>query len=152
VGRFKGVSPSIYGASGIFMLTLKVTPWHLSLAQLPHGSDCDWAKSSAFYTISQTAEELSVVCETSLIPQSIKQQKNWRAFYIDGVLDFSLVGILAKISSILAAAEISIFAISTYNTDYILIKEEKLEPAIEVLRGKGYQIIAPDLAKSGELK
>ena len=94
-----------------------------------------------FYTVSHTPEELSVVCETSLVPQSIKQQSGWRALCIEGVLDFSLVGILANLSGVLAKAGISIFAISTHNTDYILVQETNLKPALEALKRHGYNIL-----------
>lgn len=66
--------------------------------------------------------------------------KGWKAFRIQGVLDFSLIGILSKISGILADNKIGIFAVSTYNTDYVLTKEENFEKAIEVLENKGYDI------------
>ena len=65
----------------------------------------------------------------------------WRAFRIQGILDFSLIGILAGIATLLAEAKISIFAVSTYNTDYVLIKSEHFDRALQVLSGAGYQII-----------
>lgn len=93
--------------------------------------------------IGKTEEEMSVVCETDKVPQNIiSRDDGWRAFRIQGVLDFSLIGILAKISTILAEEKIGIFAISTYNTDYILTKAENFPKAIETLKTKGYQIIS----------
>lgn len=90
--------------------------------------------------IGSTDQEKSLVCPTSRVPMNtIKCEDGWRAFRIEGILDFSLIGILARISSILAENKIGIFAISTFNTDYILTKSENFSRAIEVL-GKEYEI------------
>lgn len=94
-----------------------------------------------FYSITKTDEELSIVVNEDIDIQSDIIEYNWRAIRIVGTLDFALIGILSKISTILAQAEISIFAISTYNTDYILLKGDKLEEAIEVLKKNGYEFI-----------
>ena len=83
-----------------------------------------------------------MVCITSEVPENIIQRDDgWKAFRIQGVLDFSLVGILAKIATVLADHGISIFAVSTYNTDYVLIKEENYQKALEILQTKGYKIV-----------
>ena len=90
----------------------------------------------------KTDEENSLVCVTDEIPMNVTERDDgWRAFRIQGVLDFSLIGILSKISSALAENKIGIFAVSTYNTDYIFTKEENFERAISVLRTCGYSII-----------
>lgn len=94
-----------------------------------------------FYSITKTNEELSIVVDEDINVSSDIVEYNWRAMKIVGTLDFSLIGILSRISTILAQAEISIFAISTYNTDYILLKANKLEKAIEVLKQNNYEII-----------
>ena len=95
-----------------------------------------------FYFIGKTDEELSLVCKTEDTPQNtIERDDGWRGFRIQGILDFSLVGILSKLSSILAENQIGIFAVSTYNTDYILVKEENFERALEILAFKGYKIV-----------
>lgn len=94
-----------------------------------------------FYFISKTDQELSLVCSTDSVPNNvIESEDGWRAFRIQGVLDFSLIGILSKISKLLAENKIGIFAISTYNTDYILTKKEDFDEAIKVLMNNGYQI------------
>ena len=83
-----------------------------------------------------------MVCLTENVPDRvIKREDGWRGFRIQGVLDFSLSGILAEISSLLAKNEIGIFVISTYNTDYILTKEENYQRALEVLSDAGYEIV-----------
>lgn len=92
--------------------------------------------------IGKTEEENSLVCITENIPENvIERDDGWKAFRIQGILDFSLVGILAKLASLLAENNISIFAVSTYNTDYVLIKQDKYEQALKILSGAGYKVI-----------
>ena len=92
--------------------------------------------------IAKTEEERSLVCITKDVPSNvIRREDGWKAFCVQGVLDFSLIGILSKISTILAERGISIFAVSTYNTDYILIKDTNYEKALEVLKSSGYEIV-----------
>lgn len=89
----------------------------------------------------KTDEERSVVCRTVEVPENtIEREDGWRAFRIEGVLDFSLIGILAKISSLLAEEKIGIFAISTFNTDYIFVKKEYEMKALSKLSQAGYKI------------
>ena len=81
------------------------------------------------------------MCRTEDVPITVKvRDDGWRGFRIVGILDFSLVGILARISGILAEAGISIFAVSTFNTDYVLLKQEKFAQALEVLEAAGYEV------------
>lgn len=95
-----------------------------------------------FCFIGRTDEEKSLVCITENVPQNtMERDDGWKAFRLQGVLDFSLIGILAKISSLMAENGIGIFAVSTYNTDYILTKTENYGKAIKVLSDAGYQII-----------
>lgn len=97
---------------------------------------------SEYYFIGKTDEEKSLVCPVSEVPaNAIKRDDGWRAFRIQGVLDFSLIGILAKIASVLADNGISIFAVSTYNTDYVMVKKENFQKALEVLAAAGYDIV-----------
>ena len=97
---------------------------------------------SEYYFIGKTDEEKSLVCPVSEVPaNAIKRDDGWRAFRIQGVLDFSLIGILAKIASVLADNGISIFAVSTYNTDYVMVKKENFQDALEVLAAAGYEIV-----------
>lgn len=95
-----------------------------------------------FWFLSKTDEELSLVCQTGFVPNTATEcDDGWRAFRIQGILDFSLIGILSKISTILADNEIGIFVVSTYNTDYVLVKEQNFNRAIEKLENEGYEII-----------
>lgn len=92
--------------------------------------------------IGKTDEENSLVCETNKVPNNATHIDNgWKAFRIQVVLDFSLIGMLSKISTLLAENKIGIFAISTYNTDYILTKEENFQKAIDILEKNNYKII-----------
>lgn len=98
--------------------------------------------NSEYSFIGKTDEEKSLVCITDEVPANVIQQDDgWKAFRIQGVLDFSLIGILAKIAAALADNGISIFAVSTYNTDYVLMKKENYQKALDVLKALGYMII-----------
>ncbi len=92
--------------------------------------------------IGKTDEEISVVCRTGNLPRDVSAREDgWRCFRIRGILDFSLTGILSDISGALAGRGIPVFAVSTFNTDYFLVKSKNLEPALEALEAKGYAII-----------
>ena len=99
-----------------------------------------WAIDSPFFSITKTLDELSIVCPQNNIPSDIKCERDWKVLKVLGPLDFSLIGILASISGALAKKGVSIFAISTFDTDYILLKESSLANAIEALRQEGYFI------------
>lgn len=101
----------------------------------------EWTRNNDFCSITRTSEELSIVCMQNNVPDDIKCEKDWRILKIEGPLDFSLVGILASISEILSQSKISIFAISTYNTDYILVKDSEISNAVNELSKSGYEII-----------
>jgi len=120
-------------------MQLKVLENELSVCKLDDIRDLDLSKG--FYFIGRTDEELSLVCDTADVPSNVAAREDgWRAFRVEGVLDFSLVGILSKLTGILAERDIGLFAVSTYNTDYILVKRESLAPALEALEGAGYDI------------
>ena len=94
-----------------------------------------------YIIIGKTDEELSLVCSTESVPDNtLSRDDGWKAFRIQGVLDFSLIGILSRITTLLADNKIGVFAISTYNTDYILTKKENFEDALRVLSDNGYII------------
>lgn len=101
----------------------------------------EWQKNSEFFSITRTPDELSIVCSEDNIPNEIKCEKDWRVLKIEGQLDFSLIGILASISTILAQKGISIFAISTYDTDYILVKNKDIDNTIDSLIKERYEVI-----------
>lgn len=96
----------------------------------------------AYCFIGKTDEEKSLVCRTGNVPENVIEQENgWKAFRIQGILDFSLIGVLSKIAALLAENNIGIFVISTYNTDYIFVKEEKVFEALQLLDDAGYRIV-----------
>ena len=98
--------------------------------------------NNEFFFIGKTDEELSLVCPTAHVPaKATEREDGWKAFRIQGVLDFSLIGILAKVATLLADNGISIFAISTFNTDYILTKANSYIKALDLLEKAGYQIV-----------
>ena len=121
-------------------MELKKIEYKLSVCKVADISDIDL--NAEFYFVGKTDEELSLVCRTEDAPiKTIERDDGWRGFRIQGILDFSLIGILSKLSGILAEHKIGIFAVSTYNTDYILVKEENYERALEVLASEGYKVI-----------
>lgn len=127
---------------------------HLELTLLPHRyavfqllpgnqSEADWAKlgaAAAFVSVTRTHDEISGVCEESRLPANATAQRGRRLLRVKGPLDFSLTGILASLTGPLAEAGISIFAISTYNTDYLLLAEHGLDLAIAALERAGHTV------------
>lgn len=102
----------------------------------------DLKLDAEFFFIGRTDEEISLVCLTSDTPQhTTERDDDWKGFRIQGVPDFSLIGILSKLSIILAENRIGIFAVSTFNTDYIFVKEENFERAMKVLADAGYMVL-----------
>ncbi len=98
-----------------------------------------WARNGEFTSITRTSDELSVVCSEKNIPEEIICERNWKIIKIEGPLDFTMIGVLAQISMILAKEKISIFVISTFDTDYILVKEKYLNLAKITLIKEGYK-------------
>ena len=124
---------------GVLHMELKIIPNKLTVCKVKDIADIDM--SADLFFLGKTDEELSLVCKTEDVPlKTIERDDGWRGFRIQGVLDFSLIGILSKLSGILAEHKIGIFAVSTYNTDYILVKEENFERALTVLAAEGYTI------------
>ena len=120
-------------------MVIKSFTEELSVCKVQNISQVDF--SDKFCFLGKTDEEISVVCLTDKVPENVTQRDDgWKMFRIEGELDFSLIGILSKISAILAENEIGIFAISTYNTDYILTKSANYEKALSCLKNSGYQI------------
>ena len=120
-------------------MTLEVINEYFSICKLNDYSQTDINVPLIF--TGSTDKEKSMVCPTRLLPPNVVERSDgWRAFRIEGVLDFSLIGILAKISAILAGNGIGIFAVSTFNTDYILTKADRFEEALQLLSSAGYAI------------
>lgn len=121
-------------------MELKKLPYDLTVCKVNSIDDIDM--NEEFYFIGKTDKELSVVCKSENTPKNtIARDDGWRAFRIQGILDFSLIGILSRLSGILAENKIGIFAVSTYNTDYILVKSENFDRAMDILSGAGYIVV-----------
>ena len=123
-----------------FYMELKKLEYNLTVCKVPDISNID--TTTEFFFIGKTDEELSLVCKTEDTPAvTVERDDGWRGFRIEGTLDFSLIGILSRLSGILAERKIGVFALSTYNTDYILVKEENFEKALKILASEGYAIV-----------
>ena len=121
---------------------LSTLPGLYSVCKIPDTTSINWSGELTF--VGKTADELSLVCETALVPPNVlAREDDWRALRVDGTLDFSLIGILSGITSVLAQAGVSVFCVSTYNTDYILVKEADLSAAATALRAAGYKLSPP---------
>lgn len=124
------------------ILNMKLLKESLSVCRLEKNDTIPaFATKGEFFSITKTEDELSIVCSSEVVPKGIQCEKDWRALKVEGPLDFSLIGILSSISSILAKNKISIFAISTYDTDYILVKENDISKAISSLEKESYEIL-----------
>lgn len=121
-------------------MKLEKLPHELTVCKVESLGDVDLAGDVFF--IGKTSDELSLVCETCAVPErAVAREDGWRAFRIVGTLDFSLVGILAEIAAVLAQSGIGIFAVSTYDTDYILVKAENFDVAADALLAAGHGIV-----------
>jgi uncharacterized protein len=122
-------------------LTITVHPELYAICRLePDAEVPDWVGGSNFITISRTQSELSIVCEEARVPAEIHAERKRRLMQVAGTLAFSLTGILAAITVPLAEAHISIFGVSTYDTDYVLVTDADLEHAIAVLESAGHVV------------
>ena len=122
-------------------MNLRVLPDELAVCRFDPGHRFDVDLSSVtFYSLTKTKEEVSVVLPESLVPDGCRTEFGWRALKVDGVLDFSLTGILASLANLLAEAGISIFAISTFDTDYILVKSDRMEAVLQTLIDAGHYL------------
>ena len=121
-------------------MKLEILPYDLTVCKV---KDVKAVNTDAeFFFLGKTDEELSLVCRTEDTPaHTTERDDGWNGFRIEGVLEFSMIGILSKLSGILAEHRIGLFAVSTYNTDYILVKKENFEAALEALAAEGYTIV-----------
>ncbi len=123
-------------------IPLMILPHRLAVCQLRADEPFpEWARAGDLLSFTRTDDELSVVCQERFVPPEVKAERGWRAMQVQGPLDFSLVGVLAAIAAPLAEAAISIFALSTYNTDYILVPERDLDRAVQALEQTGFLVM-----------
>lgn len=120
-------------------LTLAILDGTFAIHRLPPTAEVPLEiLRQAVFSVTRTPQELSLVVREEVPIVANKTELGWRGLVIEGTLDFGMTGVLAAISQVLAAAQVSIFAISTYDTDYIFVKADKLEAACEALRRAGY--------------
>ena len=123
-------------------MKLKILDGFYSVCKLPFSSPIPvWASEGKFYSITKTDEELSIVCESVYIPEEVKKEENWKIIEIVGPLDFSQIGIIHKISAVFKDTGVSIFVISTFNTDYLMFKVDFENIIVEVLKKNKYEFI-----------
>jgi hypothetical protein len=122
-------------------LELTILPDRLAVCRLePSAATPAWAApDGTLHAATRTSRELSIVCADAAVPEGVVANRGWRAIAVRGTLDFSLTGILASLAGPLAAADVSIFALSTYDTDYVLVKEDALARAIAALTAAGHR-------------
>jgi hypothetical protein len=125
----------------IHRLTITVHPDSYAICRLGVEAEVpEWAGGAKFLTISRTGNELSIVCEEARVPAEIHAERKRRLMQVEGTLAFSLTGILAALAAPLAEAQVSIFAVSTYDTDYVLVSEAELGRAIGALEAAGHAV------------
>jgi uncharacterized protein len=100
-----------------------------------------WATQGVFWSITRTPDEFSVVCPEASVPKDVRAESGWRGLRVAGMMHFSVVGALANLCTSLAEAGVSVFAISTFDTDYLLIKEHDLGRAVEALEKQGHSVL-----------
>jgi hypothetical protein len=116
-------------------------PQKFSVCKLiPDAAVPQWAERGAFCSVTRTAEELSILCESRFVPSEVKSEKGFRCFKLQGPFPFEMTGVLASVLAPLAKARVSIFAVSTYDTDYVMVKEKQLAKAEKALRAAGHSI------------
>jgi uncharacterized protein len=123
-------------------LVLSILPETLAICRLEKESPIpEWALEASFFSITRTDEELSIVCTQLNIPEGVKHEDGYRCFKVQDTLDFSLTGVIASLATPLAFEGISVFTLSTYDTDYLLVKERSLAKASSILSQNGHLVI-----------
>jgi uncharacterized protein len=121
-------------------LELSVLPETYAISRLDASApEPGWAQSGQIRSVTRTAQELSIVCLQDAVPGGVVSEGGWRVLKVKGPLDFSLTGILASLAAPLAQARVSLFALSTHDTDYVLVKSEALQGAIAALTAAGHR-------------
>lgn len=123
------------------VLTLTLLEERLAVCRLDAAAGVPaWATAASLFSVTRTPDELSVVCPEGLVPEGVRCEKGWRAFELGGPFEFSEVGILSAVATPLAEAGVGIFAVSTFDTDYVLVKEGWLDPATDALHARGHEV------------
>ncbi len=122
-------------------LTLHLLPQRFAIARLdPHDVVPAWAQAGALLSLTRTPTELSIVCEADLVPSEVRAERGYCGLRVLGPLEFSEIGVLASLAAPLARAGISIFVLSTYDTDYLLLREQELDTALACVSAAGHRV------------
>ena len=124
-------------------LDLSLLPGRFAVRRLePRDAVPAWVPSAGtLVVIARTAQELSIVCDAGVVPEAVRAERDLRAFVVRGPLPFDAVGIMAGLSGALASANIALFAVSTFDTDYILVREDRIGEASATLSARGYSVL-----------
>jgi hypothetical protein len=121
-------------------LTLVTLPGRYAVCRLPADAPFPLWPAGEFVSMSRTPDELSIVCAEDSVPPDVRREPGWRCLRVAGTLDFGVIGVLASLTTALAAARISAFAVSTFDTDYLLVKEYDLDRACAAFREQGHAL------------
>jgi hypothetical protein len=122
-------------------LTLTILSDTFAVCRLDAGAAIPaWATAGSLFSVTRTGEELSLVCSQSLVPDGVRCERDWRCLQLAGPIPFTTVGVLASLVQPLAESGISVFAVSTFDTDYLLVKATDLQEASDALRHKGHEL------------
>jgi len=135
------VAEEVMGQRSFRRLTIDALPGPFAISKLAHGEPIPpWASARSFSSVTQTSDELSIVCPEENVPADVTSERGFRCLRIAGPLEFSMVGILASLLEPLAEAGIAVFVVSTFDTDFLLVKARDLEPATFALERAGHAI------------
>jgi hypothetical protein len=124
------------------MPVLAVLEGRVAITRLPPTAPVPtWLSAGPIVSATRTATELSVICGEACIPAEVQAERGWRVLAVAGPLDFGLTGILSSIANPLADAKVSLFAVSTYDSDYVLVRDEDLDRAVGALRAAGHRVV-----------
>ena len=122
-------------------LTLSLLPGEYAVCKLEPERDIpEWITYNTFWSVTKTQDEMSIVCPQNQVPKDVKAESEWRILEVEGPLDFSMTGVVNCLTKPLTDSKISVFILSTYLTDYLLIRSKDIKTAIEVLRAQGHKI------------
>lgn len=126
-------------------LALRLLPETLAVCRVvPDGPVPAWATHGSFYSVTRTDDEVSIVCPEDAVPQDVEAERGWKALQVEGPLDFALTGVLAALTVPLAKAGVSVFVLSTFNTDYLLVRDRDVPSAVAALRAEGHSVATTD--------
>lgn len=121
-------------------LRITILPLRLAVSRLPSDAAVPPWVRGAFTSVTRTDAELSIVCDDSAVPDDVQAERNWRVVRVEGPIPFEVTGVAAALIAPLAEARISVFLMATYDTDYLLLKDETFLRAVEVLRAAGHEV------------